>query len=194
MALNSSDVNAGDDILAVHNNNLIDDIEQHSHDGTDTAKLSTAVEFASGITRDYMVAASAFTGRAGDTDYELGSSGNSMSSGSAGAITVFAPVNLPHGAIVTSITAQWYRNDAAAAGDLDLYRYGVVIGLQLMATCDSDSSGGAHDVTDSSIANATIDNNSFQYFIKAVINPNDNQGDVYLYSAWIQYTVVKPAP
>ena len=39
MALNSSDVNAGDDILAVHNNNLIDDIEQHIHEGTDTTKV-----------------------------------------------------------------------------------------------------------------------------------------------------------
>lgn len=39
MALNSSDVNAGDDILAAHHNSLIDDIEQHAHEGTDTTKV-----------------------------------------------------------------------------------------------------------------------------------------------------------
>jgi len=39
MALNSNDVSAGDDILAVHHNYLIDDIEQHTHEGTDTTKV-----------------------------------------------------------------------------------------------------------------------------------------------------------
>ena len=40
MALNSSDVSAGDNILAAHHNSLIDDIEQHTHDGTDTAAIN----------------------------------------------------------------------------------------------------------------------------------------------------------
>ena len=39
MALNASDVSAGDDILAAHHNALIDDIEQHTHEGTDTTKV-----------------------------------------------------------------------------------------------------------------------------------------------------------
>lgn len=43
MALNASDVNAGDDILAAHNNALIDDIEQHTHDGTDTSYIGPQV-------------------------------------------------------------------------------------------------------------------------------------------------------
>lgn len=43
MALNASDVNAGDDILAAHHNALIDDIEQHDHDGTDTEGVLTPV-------------------------------------------------------------------------------------------------------------------------------------------------------
>lgn len=41
MALNASDVSAGDDILAAHNNALIDDMEQHTHDGVDTALAKT---------------------------------------------------------------------------------------------------------------------------------------------------------
>ncbi len=36
MALNGADVLAGDTILAAHQNALLDDIEQHNHDGTDT--------------------------------------------------------------------------------------------------------------------------------------------------------------
>lgn len=40
MALNASDVSPGDDILAAHNNALIDDIEQHDHDGVDTSLLA----------------------------------------------------------------------------------------------------------------------------------------------------------
>ena len=41
MALNSSDVTAGNDVLASEYNSLIDDIQQHTHDGTDTAAPAT---------------------------------------------------------------------------------------------------------------------------------------------------------
>ncbi len=194
MALNSSDVNAGDDILAAHNNNLIDDIEQHDHDGSDTAKLNVGVEFASAVTRDHSISCCAFIGATETTNWNLGSGGTSIASGDSGAITIFAPVFLPHGAVVTAFTVEWFRDDAAAAGDADLYRYGRGIGASLMAVADSDSSSGGHSVTDSSIADATIDNNSFHYFIKVIINPNDNANDVYLYNAYITYTIVKPLP
>lgn len=43
MALNSSVVSGGDDILATDHNELREDIQQHTHDGTDTTDLPTII-------------------------------------------------------------------------------------------------------------------------------------------------------
>ncbi len=105
----------------------------------------------------------------------------------------WALVNLPEGAIVTTLRAYWSRDDAAASGDCDLVRVSLSAGAEdIMATADSDASAGNNTVTDSSISNATIANNNCAYYVYVTLDPNDAATDVKLRAVVIDYTVTSP--
>jgi hypothetical protein len=109
-------------------------------------------------------------------------------------VTLYAPVNLPHNAIITKLTMDWYRVDAAASGTGDLVRGKSDGSSTIMASADSDSSSGYHSVEDSSIVNPTVDNTDYQYFITITLNPNDTFDEVRFLRAQIDYTIDKPLP
>ncbi len=113
----------------------------------------------------------------------------------AGSLTAYAIAHLPHGAIVTSIKAYWFRDVAAASGVLQLKRQTVGTGAtDTMANADSNSFAGNHSVEDTSISNATIDNTAYNYFMYLLLNPDAASGDVYLRTVVITYTIVVPFP
>lgn len=106
-----------------------------------------------------------------------------------------AGISLPHGAIVTSVLVSWFRDDGAATGEIDLERnVKTGGGLDVMASCDSDASTGWHDVEDTSISNATVDNSGYTYSLVAILTPNDAKEDVMLSNIIITYTITKPLP
>lgn len=108
---------------------------------------------------------------------------------------VGAAIHLPHGAVVTSVKAYWYRNDAAAVGGLQMHRITLSDGsLDLMAQADSDSSAGYHSKETTSIGYPTIDNVNHSYFLYVTIDPNNDKGDVFLVGVVITYTVDSPLP
>jgi len=191
MALLSSDVNAGDDILATHHNTLIDDIEQHTHDGTDTAKIDFT---ANPETRRLNIS---------PADLRAGVSGTGnwiicdvyAGSSDANIITLYMGITLPQGAIVTKLSIRWYRDDAAAGGLCDLRRIALSDGSSVdMAVADSNSSAGFHTVEDTTITSATIDNVNYTYALAVTADPNDNANDVKFYGGYIEYTITEPLP
>lgn len=108
----------------------------------------------------------------------------------------YAPVNLPHGAVVTELLAS-----------LIDYDDGVDITCSLQRVSQTDTSGTSEIMaevvsagmsldlqhpTDSSIVNATIDNAAYMYFVEAVLRTGfmDHQ----LSSVRITYEIVQPLP
>lgn len=192
MALNSSDVSAGDDILATHLNFLIDDMEQHTHDGTDTTK----VDFAANPETRYLAVSCAAWRKYGSNAFCAIIASSIKSTSSTEQAIAIAPVNLPHGAIVTSFRVYWYRADALSSGLCRLSRHTFAGGSgSEMAAADSNASTGYHNVTDTTISDATIDNTTYIYNLKAWINPNDDANDVQLNGlCLITYTITEPLP
>jgi len=193
MALNANDVNAGDDILAAHNNALIDDIEQHIHDGIDTSDIDYT---ASPKTRRLSISPSAAVPINDTQSWLLGI--NLMQTGAGLANATFQiGICLPQGAIVTKLSVRWFRDDAATAGLCTLYRTALVNGGNTeMAAADSDAATGFHTVEDSTITGgtATIDNTAYTYTIRFTMTPNDDEDDVKFFGGYIEYTIVEPLP
>ena len=190
MALNASDVNAGDDILAAHNNALIDDIEQHTHDGTDTAKIDFT---ANPETRRFSLSPANLIPEQDTNVWLIGY--DYAGSKDATPTSLSMGITLPQGAIITKLNIRWFRNDAAATGLCSLWRTALSDGGHVeMAVADSNAATGFHTVEDSTIASATIDNINYSYGIKLGISPNDAATDVYFYGGYIEYTIVKPLP
>ncbi len=84
--------------------------------------------------------------------------------------TFYAMVNLPHGAVVTRLTYHFWRGGGAASETrADLYRQGVpaTSNRTAMATVISTNADSGHTSrSDSSITNATIDNENFTYYVE----------------------------
>ena len=119
-----------------------------------------------------------FRGTNPDTDQLfIGASGNAKAD--ANVITFWAPVYLPHGAVVTAVVV--YGDNAARAETWTLYRIGIDAGTgdpTAMATANIDTQ-------DTSISNATIDNQNYIYFFKtSSLDLNDE-----IYGARITYTL-----
>ena len=191
MALNASDVNAGDNILAAHQNAIIDDIEQHNHDGTVTAKLSASVLLATPVTRYFAVAPADLVPQ---DEHQLFSTINSRTypGSTTDAANFNAGVHLPHGAIITSFKVFWYRSDASASASATLQRQNNVASSTEMALAHSNSSAGAHTVEDTSIVSGTVDNSAYTYQILIQLDPNDSISEVYFVGAIITFTSVYP--
>jgi len=195
MALNYTDVSPGDTILAAHPNALLDDIEQHDHDGTDTSKLNVGVELASAVTRYYVIGIGDCVADEHDTEYQI--TDNALFNKDAGFAShkYFAGVHLPNGAIVTNLKLYYYQSDAAAVITVDLERNDFAgSGSDLANLADDNQTDGYNNIDTSSISNATIDNTSYWYRLGITINPNDSDSEVAFVGAIITYTVVKPLP
>jgi hypothetical protein len=124
------------------------------------------------------------------TDNTLTNDGSSVYSISNTVLgTGYASINIPDGATVTALKVYWNRNDAVATGDCDLIRADFNESETIMATADSNASTGFHSVTDTTITNAVIDYDNYMYYIKIVVDPNDNKTDVKFLAAEVTYTL-----
>jgi hypothetical protein len=112
-----------------------------------------------------------------------------QSSSNTNPCTVYGSLILPNGATITQLKVYWNRTDAAATGDCDLIQCDFSASETVMATADSDASTGDHSVTDTSITNPILDYDTYMYYIKVVLDPNDAKADVKFYSAVISYTL-----
>jgi len=86
-----------------------------------------------------------------------------------------AQIDLPNGAVVTGATV--YGN--TTGNDWTLYR------VTLSGGAGATMATAAINTEDTSISNATIDNSTYTYFIKAEITGPDTE---YIYGARIKYT------
>jgi len=148
-----------------------------------------------GTTTRYYVVSAADLIPPDENDLYVYNAGTFISGSATVAITGHAGVHLPHGAIVTNITASVYRDDAASTLTIYLYRSaGYGSALDTMATVSSTSTAGAHTITDSTISNATIDNSAYQYYFHVLLDPNNAATDVQFHKAVITYTITAPLP
>jgi len=214
---NSANVNAGDTILATQYNNLRTDVlAGHDHitagegaalgtgavsgdiiadEGIGADKLGDGATFKNTQERIFTITPSDMICNDEAGPYDIGANPHSLRNGDTSSISYYAGVHLPHAAIVTSIRVYWYRDDALASGDALLARHDFSGGTpDTMGDADSDATTGYHSVIDSSIDNATIDNTSYTYFLRLILDPNDNADDVAFMGAVIRYTVQKPLP
>lgn len=103
--------------------------------------------------------------------------------------TYTIPVNLPHGAIVTAL--RFTSQESTSAMQVTLYR---ILGSSGVPTTMANVSSTAtmEEISDTSIDNATIDNDAYSYEI--VINVSSNTGEARVRFVQIDYTVTDPQP
>lgn len=180
MALNSSDVSASDDILATHHNLLRQDVREANCD-IQTRYLTLG-------TGDFIPT--------GDTSLWSNLVGRITSSSNTVALITMAGVHLPTDAIVTSLKVYLYKDDAAASLSAALYRHQLAYAASgdTMASINALATTGEYTEEDTTISNATIDNENYRYYISMNIAPNNSSLDVRFYAAKITYTIVKSLP
>lgn len=180
MALLSIDVVAGDDILASEYNNLRSDliisgIYAYSPVVIRYLSISPASAVPDNNSPNWFI----------DTD--------SVVSGAVSPLIVVFPVNLPHGAIVTSYKVFMYRLSSASTIVTDLYYVNTVGAANVMASANANADGN-HSVEDTSIITPLIENDVYSYAIKATITPNASLNDAQFFGAIITYTITVPFP
>ena len=103
--------------------------------------------------------------------------------------TYYANIDILNKSTITSIVAYWYRDDALATGDCDLYRSDFQENASIMATADSDATTGFHNVTDASVVNGSLDYDTYMYYVQVSLDPNDAVTDVRFQGVEINYSV-----
>jgi hypothetical protein len=106
-----------------------------------------------------------------------------------------ATVHLPHGATVTQLAVQ--VDDTATSQNLEaeLRRAALTnAGGARLAFVRSSGSGGLQLVTDDTIDNATINNNTFIYFVNVRFPPGTPARDLSLYGVRVRYEITSPLP
>jgi len=99
-----------------------------------------------------------------------------------------APVQLPHGAIVTKLTFYWW-DGSASEGYCELYRIDLADNENTMATASTYGSAAAPNASvDSTIDLATVDNSSYAYYLWL----NLPDGLVRAFGVVIEYTISEP--
>jgi hypothetical protein len=107
-----------------------------------------------------------------DIEYEHSSGGAYITSAGDGLMLV-APIQLPHGATITSFTAYYHDTsegniDGTLGGEIMIELRSTGLGLtsgHFMAVVNSQGSSGKGEATDSTINYATIDNSTSSYYI-----------------------------
>ena len=118
------------------------------------------------------ISAEAFTAKRGETDdYSYGWDGTSRLTATSDAVV--APVQIPHGAVVTGVVV--YGNDTGLTWSMNR--------IPLNDTSLSQMATAAVGTEDTSITNGTIDNSAYRYCL-IMIAPT---GDI-VYGARVKYT------
>ena len=120
----------------------------------------------------------------------------SYSSGNGVDRTLYAPVNLPHGAVVTGLYA--HVEDASNTDlTVSLVRRGVdgSAGATMASTVSSGNVAGTRVFSDTVVSSSTIDNNTYAYSAKVFFAPTTlNPNAPILHGLRVTYTVTAPLP
>jgi len=181
----SSDVSAGDTILASQYVNLRRDVRE--------ANCDTA-------TRYYVVPGVEFQPRQEGYTYDKGTTlyyGLNHHNETDGTMTFFCGVHLPHGAIVTSLKSYLHRSADDVTVNIQLTKLNPTDGsVSYMAnTTINDLSGtGFVSGEDTTISDATIDNQNYSYFLGNVYQQPLGAATLSLLMVVITYTVSNMLP
>ena len=105
-----------------------------------------------------------------------------------------APVNIPHGAVITKLVEYFYDNVATQALSVFLYRndrIGGSSGTMALISVNTNLAGW-RSAEDTTIAGATVDNDNYVYRVYVDFSASD--ADIRLGSIKIEYTVTNPLP
>jgi hypothetical protein len=106
-------------------------------------------------------------------------------------ITLYFPVNLPHGATITELYS--YANAGNGAVFVIALQRSPLASADMDALATTSHSGGSGSAsTDSDIDYATVDNSAYKYFIYFIHSGHSSTAT--LYSMRIKYTVTNPLP
>lgn len=101
-----------------------------------------------------------------------------------------APVNLPDGAVVTSLRAVVFDANATYTSNIRLVRQlQTSTTATTMAVASTTGSGGVQTITDNTISNSVIDNEDYVYFLQ--FETKEATTTLALYSVRITYTITK---
>jgi len=204
MAPNSSDTTAGADGSATQYNNLRADVLNistgHTHSGSANegklvTGLATTVAFGSAVTRYLAISPGNFVPEQDTSDWSINSSRVQPGSNTA-QLLCYAGIQLPNGAIVTSLKVNWTQAGHANQGSCSLYRYTPATNTNdAMATADSGATTtGIFTVEDTSISYATIDNTQYSYCIVLSLDAVDDATEINFNGLIITYTILAPLP
>lgn len=120
----------------------------------------------------------------------------SYTTGTGADRSVYAPVYLPHGAVVTALHA--HIEDASNTDlTVTLFRRGVdgSAGSTMASAVSSGNVAGTRVFSDTVIGGATVDNNTFAYTVRVDFRPTiTNPNPPVLHGLRIAYTVTAPLP
>lgn len=111
-----------------------------------------------------------------------------------GTCRAIANVNLPQGAVITSI-AFLAEDTADVNATLDLRRFPYVNPntMLTMATATTSGTSGVQTRTDSTVSSPTVDNLTYIYDVELTL-PRQSSGNLFAYGVRINYTITTPLP
>ncbi len=111
-----------------------------------------------------------------------------------GTCRAIANVNLPQGAVVTSI-AFLAEDTADVNATLDLRRFPYVNPntMLTMATATTSGTSGVQTRTDSTVSSPTVDNLTYIYDVELTL-PREGSGNLFAFGVRIDYTITTPLP
>jgi hypothetical protein len=124
-----------------------------------------------------------------DETYIYTNWGNTLSPANLASRYYYAPVQLPHGAIVTRITFYWSDVSGDYNGHCYLYRNNMAGGGDTLGAVDTSGTSGAGSSETTTITNPAIDNSQYAYYVGWDLNGG---GDVIGYGMVIEYTFGEP--
>lgn len=110
----------------------------------------------------------------------------------AGTTAWYAPVNLPHGAVVTELRAWLYDNDASYNVDVLLCRQTGGSAYTMAEVSSTGSSTVYIQYANSSISYSTIDNLAYAYFLYGMLRSGNSNHR--LCQVCIRYTITETLP
>lgn len=149
------------------------------------------------ITRYLMISPSSFRPERalGPVDWGINQS-RAQNAVVGGALGLRSGLRLPHGAIVTQMTAYMYRLSGAQDVAIGLIRTNPIDSTWVQMASILSTNTGNHSQSDSSIAQATIDNSAYTYALTCQLNTGTGGAvdSARLYAIKITYTITVPFP
>jgi hypothetical protein len=110
-------------------------------------------------------------------------------------LTLNSSIHLPQGAIITHLRVYYYRDDAAAVGEVMLLRTPANgIGTDHLIDITYTGTGGRTYIDGDISSYNVVNNDTYFYRLYISLEPNDSVEDVSFISAVVTYTIIDPLP